>query len=346
MATFPQELILRPCKICQLDSRPDNMMLCLSCKGWFHTRCLSPGEKLFIGRWSCAACAAAAELPASESTTIAPNTVQTATSATATEAPAGSILTEKAKADLLWIAEHREFVLREVERQQLELDQKKEEMERLSREAAQMLSMNLQAVQSTSGQQSSANSSEGWVQRIMKEIKNISIGTSGPTGHDSQTSGNMHSSTPTSTKAANIGTLPTNVGTFTVLNRPTIPSTGYSYGTNSFLSLPEHQQQASQQQPPSQPPYGLSQTWPHPNQAWPQPQTSGPQPGAPQTHQDAPNTHQSGPQQAWPQPQPGRSQQLAPQPQPAWLQSQPGRTRPNITFFTQDKDFLLCLRKL
>ncbi|EDS26215.1 predicted protein [Culex quinquefasciatus] len=254
MATFPQEMILRPCKICQQDGRPDNMMLCFSCKGWFHPRCLGPGEKLFIGSWTCAACVAAAELPASESTTIAPNTVQTETSATATKAPAGSILTEKAKADLLWIAEQREYVLREVERQRLELDQKKEEMERLSREAAQMLSMNLQAVQSTSGQQSSANSSEGWVQRIMEEIKNISIGTPGPTGHDTQTSGYMHSSTPT--KAANIGTLPTNVGTFTVLNRPTIPSTGYSCGTDSFLSLPEHQQQTSQQQPPPQPPHG------------------------------------------------------------------------------------------
>lgn len=77
-----------------------------------------------------------AELPASESTTIAPTSTPTMTT-TATAGSTESLLTEQAKADLQWIAAQRESILREVDRQQSELGRKKEELDKLSREVAE-----------------------------------------------------------------------------------------------------------------------------------------------------------------------------------------------------------------
>ncbi|XP_038106443.1 uncharacterized protein LOC119766116 [Culex quinquefasciatus] len=119
--------IRRACNNCNQFSEPQNMAHCPGCSCWFHVHCLGVHENIFKPGWRCLTCLAAAGPPASESTTIAPNATTTSTTATSS---GGSILTEQAKADLHWIANQRELLLRDVERQQLELERKKEKLER------------------------------------------------------------------------------------------------------------------------------------------------------------------------------------------------------------------------
>ncbi|KAL1375177.1 hypothetical protein pipiens_017641 [Culex pipiens pipiens] len=278
MATIPR-MVYRECKNCEQYGPLANMKNCPGCNCSFHAACLGIEEKIFHEGWRCATCVATADIPASESTTIAPTMSTSATAGTM-----GSLLTEQAKADLVWIAEQRESILREVERQQSELSRKREELEKMSREVAEgILSGSRQAVAAGSGQQTvdpGTNSSANWVQKMMEEIKNIPFGPPGRSSNDARFSGQSSTSTPINSTCP-----PTSqhaAGTFTVLNRPPVPSTGYTSNSSAVVGAvgwpqqggPQKGQLQLNQSQQEQPPQG------QPQQSWSQ-QEQSPQ-GQPQ----------------------------------------------------------------
>ncbi|XP_038116718.1 uncharacterized protein LOC119768950 [Culex quinquefasciatus] len=221
---------------------------------------------------------------------------------TATAGSTESLLTEQAKADLQWIAAQRESILREVDRQQSELGRKKEELDKLSREVAEgILSGSRQAMATGSGQRlagQGAITSEDWIQKMLNEIKHIKLGSSDQTSQEERSLG--QSSTPKLSNLVNPQTSQPSAGTFTVLNRPPVLSTGYTDYSDTASNIPRTSAPSQGQS------HQLLQDWSQQNwspQDWSQQEQRARQPP-----QSGSQSHQGGPQQGGPKTSQGGSQ--------------------------------------